>query len=128
MDDLEFEAALAACSLPPDRFDHVAHVRLAWIYLRKQPLLTALPRFVTTLRRYATSLGAAGKYHETVTFAFVLVIADRMYRSTASSFDVFLRANPDLARWTPSVLDDYYDAATLASETARTRFVLPDRA
>jgi hypothetical protein len=128
VDDREFEKALTACTLPSDRFDHVAHVRLAWIYLREQPLLTALQRFVTTLQRYATSLGAAGKYHETVTFAFILVIADRMHRTAAPSFDEFLRANQDLSRWTPSVLDDYYDAATLASETARTRFLLPDRA
>lgn len=128
MDDREFEKALTACTLPPDRFDHVAHVRLAWIYLREQPLLTALQRFVTTLQRYATSLGAAGKYHETVTFAFVLVIADRMHRTASPSFDEFLAANQDLSRWTPSVLDDYYDAATLASETAKTRFLLPDRA
>ena len=127
MDDRELAAAVERCTLAAERFDHRTHIRLAWFYLREESLLTALVRFVTSLKRYAASLDSATKYHETITFAFVLLIADRMHRCAASSFDEFLTANPDLAQWQPSVLDAYYDASTLASETARSRFVLPDR-
>ena len=37
-------------------------------------------------------------------------------------------AHPDLLRWKPSVIDDYYSPARLWSDEARAQFVLPDRA
>lgn len=43
MDDRCFVAALESCALPSEAFDHRAHVRLAWLYLKEQPLLEALP-------------------------------------------------------------------------------------
>lgn len=35
--------------------------------------------------------------------------------------------NADLFAWKPSILDRYYEAATLASDRARRTFVWPDR-
>ncbi|MBV8518542.1 MAG: hypothetical protein JO197_14180 [Acidobacteria bacterium] len=124
MDNREFAAAFEACTLAP--FHHADHVRLAWIYLREAPLLDALHRFVTGLQRYAASRGASGLYHETITWAFLFLIHERMQRSSASDFAEFAEANPDLLRWKPSVLDRYYRAETLQSDLARRTFVLPD--
>jgi hypothetical protein len=122
MDDLEFVAALESCTLPSKAFDHRAHVRLAWLYLTEQPLLDALPRFIASLKRYAGSLGASGKYHETITYAFMFLIHERMFDSSATTFDEFAGANPDLFG---PILERYYRAHTLASAAARSIFVLP---
>ena len=123
--DRDFVDALESCSLPSDAFDHRGHVRLAWLYLRDQPLLLALPRFIDTLKRYASSLGATGKYHETITYAFLFLIHERMARPPATTtFDAFANANPDLLG---PILQRYYRAETLASELARAIFVMPDR-
>ncbi len=122
MDDRDFVAAIEACTLPPSEFRHRSHVRLAWLYLREAPLLDALPRFVTTLKRYATSLGAAAKYHETITFAFLFLIHERMQGRPFATFDAFAEANPDLFG---PLLQRYYTSETLGSELARTTFILP---
>jgi hypothetical protein len=128
MDDRAFIAALEACTLPSEAFDHRAHVRLAWLYLSEQPLLEALPRFIASLKRYAGSLGASGKYHETITYAFIFLIhqrmKERMAECRAATFDEFAAANPDLFG---PILEKYYEPETLASPLARTVFVLPTK-
>ena len=125
LQDLEFIEALESRTLPADAFDHRQHVRLAWLYLRERPLLDALPRFITSLKRYAGSLGASTKYHETITFAFLFLIHERMARHACDSFEEFERANADLFG---PILQRYYRNETLASELARATFVMPDRA
>jgi hypothetical protein len=123
MDDVAFVAALESCTLPSALFDHREHVRLAWLYLREQPLLEALPRFISSLKRYAGSLGASGKYHETITYAFLFLIHERMARRETSTFEEFADANADLFG---PILQRYYRAETLGSDLAKTTFVMPD--
>ena len=123
MSDRAFVEAFEACTLPAELFDHREHVRLAWLYLREQPLLEALPRFIASLRRYAGSIGASGKYHETITYAFMFLIHERVRRGAAETFDAFASANADLFG---PILQRYYRPETLASELARASFVMPD--
>jgi hypothetical protein len=124
VDDREFIAAFENQTLDPSLFTHRNHVRLAWLFLRDAPLLEALPRFANGLRTYATSLGAAGKYHETITWSLLFVIRERM-QDTTESFDTFAVRNPDLLDW-KSLLHRYYRPETLASEHARSSFLMPD--
>lgn len=124
MSDREFVEALEACTLPSELFDHREHVRLAWLYLRDAPLLEALPRFIASLKRYAGSLGASAKYHETITYAFMLLINERMQRVASDSFEDFANAHADLFG---PILKRYYREETLASPLARTTFVMPDQ-
>jgi hypothetical protein len=126
VDDREFVTQFEECTLPPDSFSHRNHVRLAWLYLKEEPLLAALDRFRRSLKRYAGSLGASAKYHETITFAFLFLIHERMQRNAAATFDEFAAANADLVTWKPSVLERYYSSETLASELARRTFVMPN--
>ena len=122
MDDREFVSAFEACTLPPDLFPHRAHVRMAWLYLREDPVLVALERFVRNLKRYATSLGAATKYHETITWAYVFLIHERMQRGSFATFEEFAASNEDLFN---GVLERYYTPEALGSDLARTTFVMP---
>jgi hypothetical protein len=123
MNDRDFVAAFEACTLPGSEFTHRQHVRLAWIYLSEEALLPALARFIESLKRYAGSLGATTKYHETITYAFLFLIHERMARQPAGTFDEFADANPDLF---DAILKRYYRPETLSSELARTVFVMPD--
>jgi hypothetical protein len=122
-----FLSAFEDCSLPDSAFHHRDHVRLAWIYLRDLPLLDALGRFTTGLRRYAAAGGKPDRYHETITFAFLFLVHERMQRSPGARWEEFERRNNDLLGWNPSILSTYYRPETLASEHARVVFVLPDR-
>src|SRR5438309_8436605 len=128
MDDRTFVDAFEAAELPEELFRHRDHVRLAWIYLRRLTPAAALTRFADGLRRYAASIGKAGLYHETITWAYLLLIHERMQRSgPEATFDAFAAAHPDLLSWRPSVLDGLYRKETLDSDLARRTFLLPDR-
>ena len=124
MRDRDFVAAFESCTLPPDLFPHRAHVRLAWLYLREDGLLDTLSRYSEGIQRYASSLGASSKYHQTITWAFLFLIHERMARTDHATFDDFAAANEDLFG---PVLERYYSRETLASELARTTFVMPER-
>lgn len=128
MTDDAFLEAFEACTLPPGSFHHSDHVRLAWLYLTRHPFTEAFSMFVEGLKRFAAANGAAGLYHETITCAYLFLIRERIEGAAPGTWEAFLAANGDLLRWKPSVLDDYYHPATLASDRARRIFVLPDRA
>lgn len=107
-----------------DGFHHADHVRVAFAYLRTMPLLDAIGRFSAALRRFAAAHGTPELYHETITWAFLLIIHERMQRAPGE-WEAFARDNGDLLRWKPSVLESYYSAEVLGSELARRVFVLP---
>ncbi len=102
-------------------------MRVVWLSLSTRSVLRTLEWFPAALRRYADSVGKPDLYHETITWALVLLIHDRKRRgSPASSWEKFAADNPDLFLW-PGVVERYYRRATLESREAREFFVLPDR-
>ena len=128
MTDDELVQAFEAATLPADQFPHAAHVRVAWWYLKHYPLGEALARFTAALKQFAAHHGATGLYHETITVAYVLLIAERLATSRDLSWTDFSAAHPELLARRPSLLDRYYDEETLKSPRARAQFVMPVRA
>ena len=127
MTDQELVACFESGKLPPRGFHHREHVRVAWWYLRREPIGEALQRFRAGLRRFAEAQGSPGLYHETITTAYVLLIHERLESGERDvSWDGFAAANLDLFAWRPSILDRYYRVETLASDAARVMFVPPD--
>jgi hypothetical protein len=124
MPDDEFLQSFEGCTLPSSAFHHRDHVRVAWLYLQRCPPLEALARFTDGLKRFATANGHPGLYHETITWAYLFLIQERM--AEAETFEAFAARNPDLLAWNPSVLDRYYDRETLGSDRARKVFLMPD--
>src|SRR2546425_3669799 len=61
-----------------EQFHHSDHVRMAFEYLCRYPALEALGRFSDALRRFAAAQGKPNLYHETITWAYVLIIRQRM--------------------------------------------------
>ncbi|MDP1568804.1 MAG: hypothetical protein Q8L86_02275 [Vicinamibacterales bacterium] len=108
-------------------FPHRDHVRMAWLYLRRWPLAEAAARFMADLQRFAAAKGAPMLFHATITWAYLVLVHERMHGSEAGTWESFATAHPDLLTWKPSVLDRYYHEATLWSDRARATFVLPDR-
>jgi len=80
MTDDEFIASFEDCSLPNRSFHHADHVRMAFLYLSRHSAIEALSRFSASLARFATAHGKPDLYNETVTWAFLLLIRERMAR------------------------------------------------
>lgn len=127
-DDLAFARAFASCALPASDFSHRGHLRVAWVYLRRRPFGRAALCFGRHLRRYAGSLGAAGKYHETLTWVYLVLINERLQAAPPGErFEAFLERCPELADPKGGLIGRYYDKVQLASPEARQVFVLPGR-
>jgi hypothetical protein len=131
MSDDWFVAAFEKGEIARDSFHHADHVRLAFLYLRRLPPLIALDRFSTALSRFAAAGGKPNLYNETITWAFMLLIRERIERLRETGrrpdWNEFAAENADLLSWNAHVLNTYYRDETLASEFARRTFVLPDR-
>jgi hypothetical protein len=128
VDDDSLLSGFEDASLPDDMFHHQQHVRVAWLYVKRYGVAEAIPRFSAALKRFAAAKGAPKLYHETITWAYLLLINERMAREPVETWTAFAEAHTDLLSWKPSVLDHYYSQELLWSELARTVFVMPDRA
>ena len=128
MTDPDFLAAFEDGSLPEDLFHHRDHVHAAWLLLREETPAAALGRFAAALKRFAAAKGKTRLYHETITWAYLLLINERMERLGRDRvWEEFAASNPDLMTWRPSVLERYYTSEALRSDLARRVFLLPDR-
>jgi hypothetical protein len=113
-------------TLPIDQFHHQQHVQVAWLFTQKYGMPGALAEFTAAIKRFADAKGKTGLYHETITWAFLLLISERQARNPAANWPAFEQANPDLLVWKPSILERYYSKELLASDLARRTFVMPD--
>lgn len=113
-------------TLPADEFHHQQHVQVAWLFVRRHGMPAALGEFTAAIKRFADAKGATGLYHETITWAFLLLIAERQARTSADTWEAFAAANADLLSWKPSILNRYYSKELLASDLARRTFLMPD--
>ncbi len=128
MNESEWMEQFATSALPNHSFHHADHVKMAFLYLQKYPPLDALARFSADLVRFAMANGKPNLYHETITWAFLLLIRERIARSnSAQTWAEFSETNADLLRWNDSVLKKYYRPETLASELAKRVFLFPDK-
>ena len=118
----EFEQGRA-----PGEFHHADHVRMAFAYVAELPMAEALARFSAALKRFAALKGKPNLYHETITWAYLLLIGERIARAgRRRSWEEFSGRNLDLLEWRGGILERYYTKATLESDLARAHFVLPD--
>jgi hypothetical protein len=122
--DDELLAAFEAGTLAG--FCHRDHVRVGFALLvRTGDLAAAALEFRAGLRRLA---GDSGKYHETITWAYLALIAERMHGRRYASSTELLAEHPDLLDHRGGALANSYDVAALtASPLARAVFVLPTR-
>lgn len=124
--DRGFVEAFEACRYQPADFDHRAHVRLAYAYLVESDTEAAVARMRDALLAFLDHHGIdPGKFHETLTRAWVMAVRHFMQKSgPAASADAFIDANPELLD--SKIMLTHYSAELLFSAEARAAFVEPD--
>lgn len=107
-----------------ERFDHRSHVYVAWLYVQRFDLAVAIKRFDAALRRLVIILGAESKYHATLTWFFLILVAQRSV--AGETWADFCSNNSDLTANSKDILAQYYSEEMLFSDAARERFMLPN--
>ena len=126
MTDDQFLASFTACTLPPEQFSHAGHIRLAWINLQRHDFDQAVDATCRGIRAYAAHLGAATKFHTTITVALMHLLRAAGAADQTVSWYQFLTANQDLMHNARAILGRHYSSQCLDSLDARERFVPPD--
>ncbi len=114
-------------TIDPELFDHEAHIFIAWSYLQQCELKESIDRFCAALRRLTKKFDIESKYHETLSWFFMILIAERRSKPGSNAWQSFKQDNADLFATHPSIVRDYYSEERLGSTVARTQFVMPDR-
>jgi hypothetical protein len=105
-------------------FPHREHVRMAFELLRRHDFACSVHRYSDALRTMTARAGKSHAFNQTVTIAFLSLIAERMELAAASDFASLVRAHPELLD--PKLLSRWYRPGRLGSDAARRTFLMPD--
>ncbi len=109
--------------LEPAAFSHREHVRMAFEMLRRHSFVHTALRFSEVLQSMARRSGKPEAFHQTITIAFLALVAERLEAATYTDFESFVATNPDLLD--KSALTRWYRPDQLAQRAARRTFILP---
>ncbi|MFC4310056.1 hypothetical protein ACFPN2_13275 [Steroidobacter flavus] len=114
-------------SLDPARFSHRMHLSVAWRYLQRDGFPEGALQFRRHLQNYVAKVGAQGKYHETITWAYLMLLNEELsLRSPpGESFDAMIQRRPDLLDHRNGPIARCYSKSQLDSPEARRVFMLP---
>jgi len=128
-DDEIFIQQFETCTFPFERWNHRAHVKLAYLYAVRFGLEIAGQKLRDGIRAYNAANNvpdtATSGYHETMTMAWLRIIHTTMQeygqRVTA---DEFFDLHPQLSQ--KKILRLFYSAELFMSPEAKREFVEPD--
>ena len=111
--------------IEPAAFPHREHVRMAFEMLRRHDFAETALHYSRALRAMSARAGNPRAFHQTVTIAFLSLIAERMQDcGGAADFEALVRDHPELLD--KAALTRWYRPERLASEAARHTFLLPE--
>lgn len=126
LSDAAFERQFIDCTLPPSLFSHEAHLRLAWIIIKRDGITQAETDIQRHLQRFVASVGATDKYHVTLTVAAVRAVGHFQEQSEADDFKDFIQEFPQLKNDFKALIGSHYSYDVFSSAAARSSFMEPD--
>jgi hypothetical protein len=128
MEEVNMVERFESGAISGDNFHHEDHVKLAWAYLQAHALPDALAQMTRGLKRFAQKNGVPERYHETMTWAYMFIIHERIVTGgREQTWAEFADRNRDLIDGGKRILDRYYESETLSSDIAKRFFLLPDK-
>ncbi|MEQ9425203.1 MAG: hypothetical protein RJQ09_12340 [Cyclobacteriaceae bacterium] len=124
--DDQFEEQFSNESFPAQHFSHEAHIRLAWIHLKKYGLDKAISNLTNQIRNFANRNGAPDKYNVTITIAAIKAVRHFMLKSSTAEFESFIHENPRLVHSFKNLLDAHYSANGYTTNKAKTSYLESD--
>ena len=124
--DDHFLDEIGNCTLPPELFDHEAHLRLAWLYIKRNGLKESTALICNQITNYVNHLGARDKYNATLTVAAVNIVYSFMNASHSNRFLDFVLEFPELKSDFKRLVGSHYSFDVFSSSTAKQKFLPPD--
>lgn len=124
MQNTNFLTSFENGHLAPADFDHASHIRAAVLLLQSRPFLEACIAMREGLRQVAAKAGKPQLYHETITVAFMAIVAGRL-ADGAPDWQTLIANERDL--FDRALLGSYYTPELLGSDKARSHFLMPNR-
>lgn len=113
-------------AVPARELGHRQHLEVAWLYLARLTPEQTGEALREGLRRLAAANGVPELYHETLTRAWIQLVAWARAERPAASFDELLAVHPELLD--RALPQRFYSPELLASPEAKAGWVEPDRA
>ncbi len=123
--DADLVRAFEACDPALGGLTHAEHLRVAWQYLRHEPLGIAAERMRNGLKQFAASRGKPERYHATITWAYVVLLAECRNELGDVPFDAVAAHRPALLEHANGLVRSLYGKGQLESALAREVFLLP---
>ena len=121
MNDESFLESFEKCTLPWKEWNHIAHVRMAYLRLKKYGELLGTEMIVKGIKQY-NKFNSDKKmeigYHETITRFWIKEIKLNLQNSV--NFREFEKQNSDLMKF--KYIFDFYDKKILLSDEARLNY------
>lgn len=126
LSDEDFEQQFSSAMLPRALFTHEAHLRLAWLHMKKYGIATAIENITAQLKNYVIVLGVADKYNETVTVAAVKMVNHFYTQSNEMDFGIFIKENKRLVTNFKELIQLHYSFNIFTADEAKQQYIEPD--
>lgn len=126
MESPYFIQAFESGDFPPERFNHKAHIKLAWMYLDQFSEEIAIDKTCRAIQNFDRLHGDGTKYHVTLTVAAVKMVHHFKQKSNASIFEEFITEFPKLNTSFRQLLYQHYGKNVVEDPLAKTTYLEPD--
>lgn len=126
LSDDQFEAQFQSLTFEPTHFSHEAHLRLAWIHIRKYGVDKAAENIAEQILAFANSLGENAIYNKTLTVAAVKAVNHFYLKSLSDNFRDFMLEFPQLKERFKQLIASHYSLDIFNSEAAKAEYLEPD--
>ena len=126
LSDDEFAGQFEEKTLNPAIFTHEAHLRLAWILIRKYGLKHATEKICEQILAFVIPLGAEEKFNTTLTVASMNMVHHFMQKTETDNFLDFIQAFPALKYDFKRLVSQHYSFDILNDERTRKEYIEPD--
>ncbi len=126
LSDIEFEEQFESCTLEPTFFTHEAHMRLAWIHIKKYGGPAACENICNQIKRFDIVHDKGEKYNKTVTIAAVKIVQHFMSKSEVATFPEFIELYPRLTKNFMQLVRSHYGTDIFSDPVAKTTYIQPN--
>jgi len=126
LNDCEFETQFENCTFDSHIFSHEAHLRLAWIHIKKYSLEKACQNICEQILLFDKTHDKGEKFHTTLTIASLKIMYHFMKKASSETFQGLLEEFPQLKTAFKELIDTHYSFDVYNSEQAKKEYLAPD--